>query len=72
LNESHPNALTVGRLRELLADVPDATVVAIVIPPGTTVDDRLTIFCNAQAEYHRGPVFKLLPSRPLHESPREA
>jgi hypothetical protein len=53
--------LTVGQLRTALAGVPDEVVVALVLPPGTRTDARLTLFFNLKTDYAGGPVFRLRP-----------
>ena len=59
VNEALPHMLTVGRLKELLRDVPDATVVALLVPPTFPVDPRFTLFLNVRATYSGGPVLNL-------------
>ena len=60
-NEPRPHNFTVGQLKELIRDVPDATVVIAVVPPSLYVDSRLTLRYNVRIEYAGGPVLRVLP-----------
>lgn len=60
-NDPLPHQLTVGQLKELLRDVPDATIVGLAVPPSLHVDSRLTILYNLRVGEIGGPVLKLIP-----------
>jgi hypothetical protein len=61
-NELLPFQLTAGRLKEILRDVPDATVAALVVPKGWAPDPRFTTFCALGARYPGGPVLEFFPA----------
>ena len=61
VNEPLPQQPTVGRLKELLLDVPDATVVALVVTPSLRVEPRFTLMYNDRVDYPGGPALKLHP-----------
>jgi hypothetical protein len=58
-SEPPPYMLTVGRLKEMLRDVPDQTVVVLVVPPTFPVDPRFTRVLNVRASYPGGPAVVL-------------
>lgn len=62
VNEPLPHQLTVGRLRELLREIPESTVVGIAVPPSLCFDPRLTLYFNVRISYCGGPVLKLVPT----------
>jgi hypothetical protein len=59
VNEPLPHQLTAGQLRESLRDVPDATVVVLVVRPSLHVEPRLTLLYNVHVSYSGGPVLRL-------------
>jgi hypothetical protein len=58
-NEPPPSMLTVARLREVLRDVPDQTVVVLAVPPDFPVDPRMGRVLNVRACYPGGPAVVL-------------
>jgi hypothetical protein len=63
-----PQQLTIGQLRAAISGVADDVLVALVLPPGTPSDDRLTIILPAKIDYQGGPVFKLRPANSDEQS----
>jgi hypothetical protein len=61
VNQPLPFQLTVARLRELLATVPDDVVVGLKVPAGAFGDPDLATFYNLRAEYSGGPVVAFVP-----------
>ena len=55
VNDPMPYQLTVGQLKTMLHEVPDETVVAIVVPPSFRVDSRLTLLYNVEVSYTADP-----------------
>jgi hypothetical protein len=78
VNEPLPHNLTVGRLRELLREVPDEVVVGLAVPSSLRMEPGLTQLYNVRASYSGGPVLKLLPvevmpeDRSRNEAPEQA
>jgi hypothetical protein len=54
--------MTVGELKQVLAEVQDGVSVSIVLPPGTPATDNLTVFLAARVRYAGGPVLSLVPA----------
>jgi hypothetical protein len=52
ISDPLPQQLTVGQLKELLCDVPDATFrrISVVVPPSLHVDPRPTILLVEMGE----------------------
>ena len=71
-NEPLPHQLTVGRLWELLREVPDEAVVGLVVPPWLRVEPRLTLLYNVRVRSPGGPVLELLPVEVAPEDRRDA
>jgi hypothetical protein len=61
--EPLPWQLTVGKLRKVLENVPDDTVVALVVPAGGIGHPELQLIMNLQVTYTGGPVVGFSPYR---------
>ncbi|MCR9202928.1 MAG: hypothetical protein NXI04_30145 [Planctomycetaceae bacterium] len=62
MNEPLPHQMTVGQLRQLLAEVPDTTVVGFALLPVRIRGHLITQLINVEAVYNGGPTLLLRPN----------
>jgi hypothetical protein len=61
VNAPMPVQLTVGKLRRILENVPDNTVISLQVPHGGIGHSELETFYNLKTHYAGGPVLRFQP-----------
>ncbi len=72
VNEPLPHQLTVGELRQIIADAPDTTIIAFAVPASKHDNHTISTICNLTAVYTGGPILMFRRSDPPEQSRRVA